>query len=127
MFLGEPYERAEILTTIAAAVGVCLMVRPAFIFSGGDDDAWTADIGSSGLFGKSSGSNRQEAVSGEVGEQEGPSREENTLGVIFALIGSLGAAGAYVMIRIMGTRVKVRKSAQDWEFEDALSYNSCLV
>jgi drug/metabolite transporter (DMT)-like permease len=107
IFLGEPWQSAEMVVVVAAAIGVCLMVQPDFLFAGVDDDAWTADLGGRGGEEEEAISSSSSSSSSRAGS---PSRKDNTLGVIFALIGSLGQAGAYVMIRIMGTRVKVMPS-----------------
>lgn len=84
IFLGEPWFYPEMLTTVFAAAGVCLIFKPAFIFGETDD---------------------QMDDSSQV-QSEGP-LSQDSIGVIFALIGSLSSAVAYVLIRTLGTTVKV--------------------
>ena len=80
VFLREPWRVPEIMATIAATVGVLLVFQPTFIFGGRINSAE---------------------------DEDGEDLNKDVLGIVFALIGALGAAGAYIMIRVTGTTVSI--------------------
>ena len=68
------------MATIAATVGGLLVFQPTFIFGGRINSAE---------------------------DEDGEDLNKDVLGIVFALIGALGAAGAYIMIRVTGTTVSI--------------------
>jgi drug/metabolite transporter (DMT)-like permease len=108
--LGEPWEQAEVLATAASVIGVCLVFQPAFLFgadpshdnssAAGDDDA---------AFAAALAANATDATTplaptlAASSSAASSSASDDALGVLFALLGSLCAAGAYVLIRLSGT------------------------
>ena len=92
-FLGEPWRVPEIMATIAATFGVLLVFKPAFIFGGSDRALLSDDLGSSSMYNITSG--------GGGGGGGGGGTHSDSLGVVYALIGALGAAGACELLLFM--------------------------
>jgi drug/metabolite transporter (DMT)-like permease len=89
LVLGESWLVPEMLTTVATAVGVCLVFQPAFIFGKKGDD--TADDGA-------------DDAASAASTADGATSD---LGIALGLIGSLCSSLAYCMIRLMGTSTPV--------------------
>lgn len=92
VFLGEPWQHPEVFTLIATSIGVCLIFKPAFIF------------------GQATGSEEQPPSSApSFGPDYARSQvpKDDTAGIALCLAGSLSIAAANLMIRVMGTTVKV--------------------
>ncbi|KAJ4254868.1 hypothetical protein NW762_009666 [Fusarium torreyae] len=89
--LREPFTRIEQLATLVALLGVVLIARPTSLFShsGEDDDAATTEPPESG---------------GLPGADHEATPEERLIAVGFALLGVLGAAGAFTTLRTIGKR-----------------------
>jgi drug/metabolite transporter (DMT)-like permease len=119
--LGEPWEQAEVLATAASVIGVCLVFQPAFLFGADPShDNFSAAGGGAGAVSSSSGNDDAAfaaALAANATDATTPlaptlaasssaassSASDDALGVLFALLGSLCAAGAYVLIRLSGT------------------------
>ncbi|KAM5351935.1 hypothetical protein ACJ41O_004658 [Fusarium nematophilum] len=88
--LREPFTRIEQLATLVALLGVVLIAQPASLFSKSDDqqDPSTAEPPEAGLPG--------------AGHEATP--EERLVAVGVALLGVLGAAGAFTTLRTIGRR-----------------------
>ncbi|RKL35522.1 hypothetical protein BFJ72_g8752 [Fusarium proliferatum] len=87
--LREPFTRIEQLATLVALLGVVLIARPASLFSGSDDDKSTPE---------------PPEVSGIPGIDHEATPEERLIAVGIALLGVLGAAGAFTTLRTIGKR-----------------------
>ncbi|KAF5018262.1 hypothetical protein F66182_9765 [Fusarium sp. NRRL 66182] len=89
--LREPFTRIEQLATMVALLGVVLIARPTSLFShsGEDDDSSTTEPPESG---------------GIPGADHETTPEERLVAVGVALLGVLGAAGAFTTLRAIGKR-----------------------
>ncbi|KAM0358234.1 hypothetical protein HYE67_003427 [Fusarium culmorum] len=88
--LREPFTRIEQLATFVALLGVVLIARPTTLFSNSDnDDSSTTEPPESG---------------GIPGADHEATPEERLIAVAVALLGVLGAAGAYTTLRTIGKR-----------------------
>ncbi|KAH9052750.1 hypothetical protein EDB87DRAFT_1655582 [Lactarius vividus] len=83
IFLKEPFSHKELFTGLCSFLGVVLIARPQF------------------LFGKAH-ANRSTGIPADLSEVATP--EQRMLSVIAALIGVLGATGAYTSLRAIGKR-----------------------
>jgi len=125
--LGEKWEWAEMLATLMSAIGVCLVFQPAFLFdaitgssSDGDDGTATDavygdDIAAFDDLHATKGEPKNKvghmllALNSTVsGASSGTTDDDSNglndaLGIVFALLGSVCAAGAYLLIRLSGT------------------------
>ncbi|KAM0427022.1 hypothetical protein ACHAPT_007920 [Fusarium lateritium] len=88
--LREPFTRIEQLATLVALLGVVLIARPTSLFShsGEQDDSSTAEPPEGGI----------------PGADHEATPEERLVAVGVALLGVLGAAGAYTTLRTIGKR-----------------------
>ncbi|KID91604.1 Integral membrane family protein [Metarhizium guizhouense ARSEF 977] len=91
--LREPFTRLEQLATLVALLGVVLIAQPVALF------ATTADAASS-----SSSSGRARRAASIPGADHETTPRERLLAVGVALIGVLGAAGAFTTLRAIGKR-----------------------
>jgi drug/metabolite transporter (DMT)-like permease len=88
--LREPFTRIEQLATLVALLGVVLIARPTTLFSHSDsDDTSTTEPPETG---------------GIPGADHEATPEERLIAVGVALLGVLGAAGAYTTLRTIGKR-----------------------
>jgi drug/metabolite transporter (DMT)-like permease len=91
IFLGEQWYYPEMVTTVFVAAGVCLIFRPAFIFGEEESDDGPDDS----------------ATTSQSSQSASEPLSQHSVGMIFALCGSVSSAIAYVLIRTLGTTVKV--------------------
>lgn len=94
LILKDPFTRREQLGALVALIGVVLIARPDSLFgaSGIQHEAVTPEVPGNGT-----------AVSSTRGGDE-PTPAERLMGIGTAMIGVLGASGAYTMIRWIGKR-----------------------
>lgn len=87
--LKEPFGRIDQLATLVALLGVVLIARPVSLFSGSEsEEDGSADVPESGL----------------PGAEHESTAEERLVAVGVALLGVLGAAGAFTTLRTIGKR-----------------------
>ncbi|KAL2157813.1 hypothetical protein VTH06DRAFT_5082 [Thermothelomyces fergusii] len=96
ILMKDPFTRKEQLASVVALAGVVLIARPASLF------------GSSGMpLGSEAVKEAQAdatATASQPGAGEEPTPAQRLLAILVALIGVLGAAGAYTTIRYIGKR-----------------------
>ncbi|KAG5640858.1 hypothetical protein DXG03_006810 [Asterophora parasitica] len=80
IFLKEKYTRKQAFAALFSLFGVVLIARPVFLFGNGDPE------------------------NPQLGDSEKGTPEERLIAVGFALLGVLGATGAYTSIRAIGKR-----------------------
>ncbi|KAJ6441925.1 Leucine-tRNA ligase, cytoplasmic [Purpureocillium lavendulum] len=93
--LREPFTRIEQLATVVALLGVVLIAQPAALFSGGETSSST---------GGDDHSTTEPPEQGLPGADHQTTAQERLVAVGVALLGVLGAAGAFTTLRSIGKR-----------------------
>src|SRR5699024_10847149 len=94
--LREPFTRFEQLATVVALLGVVLIAQPAALFSGGGTSSSTG--------GGDDHSTTEPPEQGLPGADHQTTAQERLVAVGVALLGVLGAAGAFTTLRSIGKR-----------------------
>lgn len=93
LIMKDPFTRKEQLASLIALAGVVLIARPTSFFGGSDSETTGSPPGTQG--------NGTQSVS-QMGNEPTPAQRLMAIGV--AMIGVLGASGAYTTIRWIGKR-----------------------
>jgi len=101
VLLRDPFTRKEQLASLVALAGVVLIARPTFLF--GASTPPTIPVDSAGNSNQTIPLSSPHNVTGEAKHDE-PTPAQRLLAILVALIGVLGAAGAFTTIRYIGKR-----------------------
>jgi len=107
IFLKEPISPKELYASLCSFLGVILIARPQF------------------LFGKLHANRNTGDTPGDLSEVATP--EQRMLSVIAALIGVLGATGAYTCLRAIGKRAHTLHSITFFSSQCVLASTACMI
>ncbi len=95
--LKEAWKCPDFIATLIALVGMIFVAKPSFLFGSN-----VADSHSLSIDGNDGGSAHAPSPHGSISSNNDTVWSSATIGVSFALLSSLFAGGAYILVRMLG-------------------------